>query len=379
MINLLLGPPGGGKSYEAVVYHVLVALQEGRKVITNLPVVVAELAKIEPRAPALLEIRTKSKREGKRPFEVPEDYGDTWRHPEHGYGCLYVIDEAHKAIPRRGFGDDADTKADAKAVDEWYAEHRHELCDVLLISQSYGKLSKAITDQVQVVYRVKKMVAFGKPKAYIRKVQDGVRGDVLAVTERDYQKKYFKLYKSHTRSLASAAEADAKDISPSFRKWYRMSAVFMLIAVLLGLFNVLTDKPKAKQPAAPALRAEGARTEEHADRPAVPASTAAPTPGLVEVVHETREQKQATDAPFDGMGIHVLGAITSKAGKLYLFAISQNGIAVQRLTSDEVRQAGYRIEDVSDCVAKLQYGEAQPFFARCDLPTQGIKPQSPSV
>ncbi|EPW3551744.1 zonular occludens toxin domain-containing protein, partial [Pseudomonas aeruginosa] len=36
MINLILGQPGGGKSHEAVVYHVVPALNQGRKVITNL-------------------------------------------------------------------------------------------------------------------------------------------------------------------------------------------------------------------------------------------------------------------------------------------------------------------------------------------------------
>ncbi|MHA6613038.1 zonular occludens toxin domain-containing protein [Photobacterium damselae] len=38
MINLIMGRPGGGKSYEAVVYHVLPAIQSGRMVITNLPI-----------------------------------------------------------------------------------------------------------------------------------------------------------------------------------------------------------------------------------------------------------------------------------------------------------------------------------------------------
>ncbi|POB76042.1 zonular occludens toxin domain-containing protein, partial [Vibrio vulnificus] len=29
--------PGSGKSYESVVYHVIPALKDGRKVVTNLP------------------------------------------------------------------------------------------------------------------------------------------------------------------------------------------------------------------------------------------------------------------------------------------------------------------------------------------------------
>lgn len=88
MYNLLIGPPGGGKSYEAVVYHVLPTLEAGRKVITNLPLNVAEFGLIDARFPALIELRTKSKREGAIPFSVPEDYGDDWRNKTTGIGPL---------------------------------------------------------------------------------------------------------------------------------------------------------------------------------------------------------------------------------------------------------------------------------------------------
>jgi zona occludens toxin len=37
MINGLSGRPGSGKSYEAVVTHILPALQQGRKIVTNIP------------------------------------------------------------------------------------------------------------------------------------------------------------------------------------------------------------------------------------------------------------------------------------------------------------------------------------------------------
>ncbi|MBI5918423.1 MAG: hypothetical protein HY849_03485 [Nitrosomonadales bacterium] len=57
MINLLLGPPGGGKSYEATVYHVLPALAKGRKIITNLPL---DLDRIELHIVAFLSSPTKS-------------------------------------------------------------------------------------------------------------------------------------------------------------------------------------------------------------------------------------------------------------------------------------------------------------------------------
>ena len=37
MINGLSGRPGSGKSYEAVIRHIMPALMKQRKVVTNIP------------------------------------------------------------------------------------------------------------------------------------------------------------------------------------------------------------------------------------------------------------------------------------------------------------------------------------------------------
>ena len=243
MINLIVGPPGGGKSYEAVVYHILPALKRGRKVITNLPLDLARLSVLDESFLDLVEIRTTTNAEKpetdwekaenlykkfgiaakreyfvNRPFAHPEDYGDPWRSESDGSGPLYVIDECHLALPRGA------TKI---AVEEWYSLHRHESADVLLITQSYGKVSKSIIDLVQVCYRVKKGTAFGSASQYIRKVQDGVRGDVVNTTVRKYEKRYFGLYKSHTRG--GGAELAAEDRSGPKKSDNGLSDIFALL------------------------------------------------------------------------------------------------------------------------------------------------------
>ncbi|WP_431978288.1 zonular occludens toxin domain-containing protein [Pseudomonas aeruginosa] len=100
-----------------------------------------------------------------------------------------MIDECHLSIPLRGT---------PVPVEEWYSLHRHELADVLLITQSYGKINRAIRDLVQVVYRCKKATAFGTNDRYIRKVQDGLRGEVVNTSIREYQKQFYGFWKSHT-------------------------------------------------------------------------------------------------------------------------------------------------------------------------------------
>ena len=57
MINLMLGQPGGGKSHEAVVFHLIPALKQGRKVITNLALVMEKFQAYYPEYCHLIEIR----------------------------------------------------------------------------------------------------------------------------------------------------------------------------------------------------------------------------------------------------------------------------------------------------------------------------------
>lgn len=385
MINLLLGPSGGGKSYEANVFHVLVAVQQGRKVITNLPINLDYYAAIEPRSRELIEIRTASKgtrRVEAKPGEyeiVPapvfgaiEDYGSDWRHPDpkKGYGPLYVIDECHKALPS-GAGT-------PRIVREWYAEHRHEQCDVLLITQSYGKIHKDIRDNAQLVYRVKKANFLGRSNSYIRKVQEGVRGEVVAITEREYEPKYFKLYKSHTKSLGAAVEALAEDVSPLFLKVRRLGFFVMFLGVVFLAATVANKFRDRKPPQKTTATAEhGARSAASTPRAArelaPPPTQPVPTPsapaepsqpekaGVVAVSEPVRH-------PFEGLGVHVLGHIDSAGARLFLFGLSQNGQMVHRLYSRDFSDAGYTVEVISECVAKLSYGEWTK-WVRCDYPT----------
>lgn len=376
MINFLLGPPGGGKSYEAVAYHVLPALQAGRKVITNLPLNVEAFGTIDPSFPALIERRTETlakpfetdwdqaesnfKRFGLTPrvrhfnkaaFSNKEDYGDPWRHPETGSGPLYVIDECHIPLPRTGTPQD---------VEIWYSLHRHESADVLLITQSYGKVNRAIVDLVQVCYRVKKAVALGSSKKYIRKVQDGVRGAVVNESIREYQPKFYPLYRSHT--LGGGKELEAKDIKPFWKHWSVIGAGIFLVVGLCVLGYSLS-KGVGLDPAETAARAKKA---------GAPIQTATSAPGQgVKVVKldgpkdydpkpkETAQKSEGVEAiggPYDSLGLHVLGSIANGKRRMYLVLTSLNGQPMKTFSDTELVEAGYKVEPVSPLVLRLSYG-----------------------
>ena len=396
MINLLIGPPGGGKSYEATVFHVLKALNAGRKVITNLPLNLERFEQLGVDL-SLIEIRTKTLAVAPqsdpdkyvepdsrwklhppawmnrqpafvdRPFANPEDYGDTWRHPdpEKAHGPLYVVDECHMALPRG---------ATRRDVEEWYALHRHESADVLLITQSYGKVSKPIIDLVQVCYRVKKATAFGSDAKYIRKVQDGVRGEVVNTSIRAYEKKYFGLYKSHTRG--GGQELGAEDIVPIWRRW-----PFIGLAICIVLFfGILFGTDVSLNPLKNGVQEARAETQ----------PTRIPSPGPVRVVETVngvvvsdtgQPDKMSASAPghlpdisepYAGRGFHVVGSVQGSSIR-HLFAVSQNGQIVSMIETADLVALGYVVEAPTACAVRLEWKGASRWVI-CDAPTQSVSP-----
>lgn len=232
MINGLEGIPGSGKSYEAVVFHVLATLKTGRKVITNLPLNIEVFAAIDPAFAALIEVRTRPRpvlgtwdanrvddKGNGNAFElypvpstvIPDcttfahvwDFYDPWRH-EDGRGALFVIDECHNAFPKIGTD---------KQVVQWFKLHRHFNVDLLLMTQNFRDMDQPISGLIAMLIKVRKADILGKKDSYIRKVHAGYRGAVISTEERKYQPQFFSLYKSHTQGN-SVAESAAGDVQP---------------------------------------------------------------------------------------------------------------------------------------------------------------------
>jgi len=285
-----------------------------------------------------------------RAFATMADYGDTWRHPVDGSGPLYVIDECHLALPLR---------RTELAVEEWFSMIRHESADALLITQSYGKMSRTIVDLVQVCYRVRKATAFGAAGRYIRKVQDGVRGDVVNEAVRKYEAKYFSLYQSHTKG--GGAELVPQDIVPIWKRWPFIGAAvaFPLAAFIFfgsGSPNVL--KPSVVAPAAVAA----------GPQPAVAAAK------VVESGEAKAPKVQRWDAeaghPLAGRTLHVVGRLDGGGKRAYEFVVAQNGQAVMAITSEQLVRLGYKVglERGEPCAVRVGY-EDWDSWVICDAPT----------
>lgn len=366
MINLLLGAPGGGKSYEAVVFHVLPALEAGRKVITNLPLNLTALIAIDARWMPLIELRTESKREGALPFAAIEDYGDTWSHPKTGLGPLYVIDECHEVLPFVGT---------EKAVEHWFAKARHENADVLLMTQSYGKISKSIRDLVQIVYRVRKNIALGSSRTYTRKVQDGLRGAVVNTSIRKYEKCYFGLYRSHTNGRA-VEEIMAGDVRAIWRHpYFVLAAVFLALPIVYFVF--FFESPFGK--ATPRAQAVPVVIPEGADSVQVPPSATVPVLVVqstsARLADEQRQEPAPREVeriePLQEVTVHLTGSLTFKGRTRWMLALSRSGAVFREIESSELVAVGYRWEPVNECFAWLHWGKTQRAVL-CDRPQVSV-------
>lgn len=385
MINILLGAPGGGKSYEAVVYQILPALARGRKVVTNLPLNIEELRNIDAGYPALIELREKTlavrpsagggggddetptglmglirsaqaTRFIDRAFGNIEDYQADWKSPD-GTGVLYVIDECHFVL---GKG------STSRAIEEWFSMHRHFNVDVLLITQSAGKISLSIKDLVQICYKVRKATALGASNKYIRKVLDGVNGGETSVTEREYKPQFFKLYRSHTQGVA-ALEQGADDVAPLIVKFRRFSRVFYVVTgiAIVYAFWPAPDKPKptlAKGPS-PSL----SLVSNQPLPPALSASAAASAPG-VPLVAAVPVEPSGPPEPFASKKLHLTGVIVMGTKTVHTFAISSNGQRIGSISDAELRGVGYKWQPQTECIGILTWA-GKPVAITCDGPT----------
>lgn len=380
MINGLEGIPGSGKSYEAVVFHVLPALKAGRRVITNLPLLVPVLEALDPCYVDLVELRTKSqpvrgnwdaegvddKGNGQaytlyaagyvaEPvrnvpiFGSVWDYYSEWKHPESGRGPLFIIDETHLALPAMGT---------SQEVIEWFKLHRHFNCDVLLATQSFRDINQPIARLMAMLIKCRSADILGKPDSYVRKVHGGYRGAVISTETRKYEKQYFGLYRSHTQGN-SVSESLASDVSPLLTKLRRFTWVWWILTAAFALW-AFWPKPKTLPPPAVATKAVNQVAASTSGGPvtgsvASPPSQAASAPIVVDL------------EPLKDKLVHITGWIKGARRSVYTFAVSQGGVVQFPVTSVDLVASGYTLQPLGECMAYLKWGD-KTRTVTCDAP-----------
>jgi zona occludens toxin len=384
MFNGLEGIPGSGKSYEAVVYHVLESLKAGRKVITNLPLNVDLFAAIDAAYPALIEIRRKPRpvlgtwdasrvddkgngnafelfadaKEIQSGVEVDTfghvwDFYDTWRHAD-GRGALFIVDECHVPFPAVGTD---------KQVVEWSKLHRHFNQDVLCMTQSFRDMNQPMARLIAMLIKVRKADILGKKNSYVRKVYSGYRGAVISTDIRPYLPQYFPLYKSHTQGN-SVAESSASDVAPFLVKFKRFQWAFTVISILICAWAFWPEsKPK------PVFHESVQRQlKDNAARP--PAAPGAPLPlsAASAAVVKPPPEPEIDPEPLREKLIHITGWIKSKTRSLHTFAVSSGGARIFDISQIDLQASGYAWKPLGECMGYLTY-KAIVRTVTCDPPT----------
>lgn len=391
MIHGISGKTGGGKSYEAVVRHIIPTITEHkRKVVTNLPLNVNHFCDVYGEyCRELIQLVDGEFHNygGERPFSKKEHYLQfkDWEN-EQGNRVYFFIDECHLAL---GSG------STDKEVKEFYSMHRHYGFDIMLITQNFRKVDRDIKDLVSNHYRAIKKSMMGQDDKYILKVHDGsssTNSTVVATHEREYEKKYFKFYKSHTMSDQSVKEAAPSDIQVWWKnKFIYLSGVFLLI-FLMFVSKIIVDSSDDEKPTA--IQASTI------NKPNLPSSRPISPNGQVITQQLTKKQiadlkeleeiraqrrleleKESKRHPFYKVGLHITGwAEYMNRGvitKNYYIAASQNGQHQFEISLRDLVLAGYTVIVKSGCSIEISYKDYHDFIT-CDSPRVGAFDEAPT-
>lgn len=393
MINGLEGIPGSGKSYEAVAYHVLPMLQQGRRVITNLPLLVDQFAAMDPSYRDLIELRTRPGKilgtwdpdrvdeqgngsafrlfapgegaprepaDGVSVFGHVWDYFSTWKHPDTGAGPVFIVDEAHVALPDVGTD---------KQVIQWYKLHRHFNADVLLMTQSFRDMNQPIARLMAMIVICRKADILGKKGSYIRKVKSGYRGAILSTETREYKPQFFTLYRSHTQGN-SVAESAATDVQPMLPKFRLFTRIWWAVSVAVLAWSFWpSEKP-------PLVKTSDMQLSKDLQR--VPAGHAlgpsGPVPRLPSASQPAPQPPAQFEAPADEVpepyaskGLHLTGRISYAGQIVHTFAVSSSGQRIASIDSRDLVAVGYKWEPMTDCAGMLRWGKKTQAVT-CDAP-----------
>lgn len=378
MIHGISGKPGGGKSYEAVVSHIIpIVSLDKRKVVTNLPLNVEHFCAVYGEfCRDLIEVVDGQFHNygGERPFSKKDHYVqyEDWQN-EKGQKVYFFIDECHLAMGTQGT---------EKQLTEFYSMHRHYGFDIMLITQNFRKVNRDIKDMVGNHYRAIKKSMIGQDDKYILKVHDGASStnqSVVATHERVYESKFFKFYQSHTKSETSVEEAGSNDIELWYKHWTIKLGVFFLVLVIFALFSLLSGdddiKNNVKSKKVESTELSTKNLDEELNQITSEASSnkeklKSKSPRIEQ--YDKMVSESSSFHPFYKLQLHITGSAEYMDGdystRTHYFSASQNGQHIFELKSADLMLAGYSVQILSDCIALISYYDYEDFIT-CDSPS----------
>jgi len=193
-VSFYCGSPGSGKSYHVVKEVIIPGLEQGRSVLTNLPLDVEQIKKSYPKMVSHIESGglellddTKESRAIMKAIHNKVDCSEY-------AGWLIVLDEVHKYYPSH-------TAIKDEAFIEWYSEHRHKYQDLVFITQDFFNVNKFVRSLTEKRYEFSKNADKGFSNSYNQDFYLGVCKKAIDRTIRVYDKTFFKFYHSYDLGL----------------------------------------------------------------------------------------------------------------------------------------------------------------------------------
>lgn len=252
------GLPGAGKSYEAVVFHIIPAIKQRRSVVSNIRGLnvekIAELSGQPVDLVRLLIINIE-------PAEQDSETGEVQRcinqmcdqTPDN---ALIVWDEIQDYFPSGNY------KLPLNQQKFW-TEHRHRGLDIIVMGQDRGDCHKLIRNRIRTVIYFLKLEAVGKPNRYkweIYQKQQFGRFVKTGSGTRDYEQKYFGTYMSVRReSVQKGVYQTARTNMLANSKGLVLGVPAAFVAALYAVYHLygfFHPEPKAPTTAVKIERAE---------------------------------------------------------------------------------------------------------------------------
>ncbi len=381
MINGLSGRPGSGKSYEAVIRHIMPALIKQRKVVTNIPLNIEWFCSVVGEHCRDLIVQIDGgfhNYGGKRYFSDAEHFlrYQDWRN-EDNQGVFFVVDECHLVMPRASRSDGVYTQQELK---EYLSMHRHYGHDILLLSQNFRKVDRDVVDMIQNCYYTIKKSFLGQDDKYICKVADGVSRNIVATHEREYEKKYFAAYQSHTKSEGAVTEAKTVDIKPWWQnKFFGMSAaLFVVLVIMLGVLSNSIEESEKRKAEVAARNSLSKSSQQPVATVTDQAANVVTQPGAKTVTQAPAPESKTKKHPLDGLQLHLTATAEDwtrqgRYQKIIYVAVSRNGQMLKEITVADLALAGYQWTVLNDCMLELKYNDVYQDWIFCDSPSQEVQ------
>lgn len=376
MIHGISGKPGGGKSYEAVVRHIIpVVTKDKRKVVTNLPLNIDRFCDVYGDfCRDLIEVVDGQFHNygGERPFSKKDHFlqYEDWQN-EKGQKVYFFIDECHLAMPTQGT---------EKELTEFFSMHRHYGFDIMLITQNFRKVNRDIKDMVVNHYRAIKKSMMGQDDKYILKVHDGAvssRASEVASHERAYEKKFFPFYQSHTKSDSSVDEASSNDIEKWYKHWSIKASVLFFLFGFYMVGKIFLGDDETQKPIdnkAVVEKGVGDSVDINESVPA-PVEEVNYQKSFQQLEYEKRVSESKSFHPYYKIDLAVSGSSEYTDNgfrvKVVYFSATQNGQHVFTITNTDLLMAGYDVQILGDCAVAISYYDYSDYLT-CNAPSQSV-------